>query len=998
MKLVRIAAISVLVLAFLAMVGAGVALHYQNQLVAAVLREVSRRSGVQIVAESSQLEFRNHLIIVLERARVLSQAGEIASMDRLTAAISYHAIFYNSGLPLYALIAEHPRLRLPFDASKASSPGLVRLESWMVQEGLGFLAKLAKVGKRFGAVDLEATDQSGLPLVQQAGLMVFHRRRSPGVWHIALNAIAASPPLKGLHVAVSVRAGTGAKIPAHVALLGRLLYWEMPLEGLSIESFTVSGKSQGKLELRLGDNGAIEGRAELGFKYLEARGPELTGPLELGDCTFDSPFSVSEGRIALSHATLRRAEVQVLGGEVHIDQPYGQNPQVGLEITRLQIAWNDFVQRIRMFRRVPSWLTALTGSVKGGLIRIDSASLESPLDKLRSLERETLLKKLVVSTSFSGVNAVLPPETDLPPVQDLQFQLRYANAVLSVTQGSGQIGDSTLRRLSAQANVTHAPKNLPYKLSLEAEADLDDLKPAVLKGVGALGLPEPERLESLGGRAEVMLDAAGDVVEGRLGPPKQYEIRIEPHRLEVLFKGAPGPITVVSGAVTIEPGRARLHKVGMLATDGTANFNGNLMFRNGVVETYEVRVDMHQMPVEEWLALVVDPGDLSARARMGGELEIRKSSKEGFLADGKLTLASGTMQFGFFRAPMMIQVATVTMQGHRLVLSMPDARLEQEPINFEMTIDDVREPTVRIDAVAQKLDLEVMKFVRMPWTPPTVKYSFKFPVTGHAEIRRAQLEGLSMTNVAADFEYNAGDWRVYNLEARAFGGHIKLELDGRKKDEWIRMRGQITEMQVGPLFLLNPQLVRSPLRGRLDLDADLWADTAGDFFPTMRGRASVKIRDGNLDRFTLFSRLLALIDLKSWLTAQVPDPRVVGIPFRTLTADFKGKDGIFHTENLVLEGPVMDIVANGNFNLDQSTMAMKIGLIPFSTVNWLISNIPLVGQNIAEGTGSLLAAYFNVRGPITDPTVTPAPITSVAELVKKTLGLPINIIRPNTVR
>jgi hypothetical protein len=30
--------------------------------------------------------------------------------------------------------------------------------------------------------------------------------------------------------------------------------------------------------------------------------------------------------------------------------------------------------------------------------------------------------------------------------------------------------------------------------------------------------------------------------------------------------------------------------------------------------------------------------------------------------------------------------------------------------------------------------------------------------------------------------------------------------------------------------------------------------------------------------------------------------------------------------------------------------------------------------------------------------VTPAPITSVAELFKKTLGLPINLIKPDTIK
>ena len=77
---------------------------------------------------------------------------------------------------------------------------------------------------------------------------------------------------------------------------------------------------------------------------------------------------------------------------------------------------------------------------------------------------------------------------------------------------------------------------------------------------------------------------------------------------------------------------------------------------------------------------------------------------------------------------------------------------------------------------------------------------------------------------------------------------------------------------------------------------------------------------------------------------------------------------------------------------------MKIGMIPFNTVNWLLSNIPLVGKNVAGSTKSIISAYFNVRGPIADPHVTPAPITSVAELLKKIFGLPINLIKPDTIK
>ena len=84
-------------------------------------------------------------------------------------------------------------------------------------------------------------------------------------------------------------------------------------------------------------------------------------------------------------------------------------------------------------------------------------------------------------------------------------------------------------------------------------------------------------------------------------------------------------------------------------------------------------------------------------------------------------------------------------------------------------------------------------------------------------------------------------------------------------------------------------------------------------------------------------------------------------------------------------------------DLGDHTMNMEISLIPFITYNWLLTKIPLVGTHIAGGTNDLLAAYFDVYGPIRNPKVLPKPITSLAEFVAKTLSIPINIIRPNTI-
>jgi uncharacterized protein YhdP len=254
-----------------------------------------------------------------------------------------------------------------------------------------------------------------------------------------------------------------------------------------------------------------------------------------------------------------------------------------------------------------------------------------------------------------------------------------------------------------------------------------------------------------------------------------------------------------------------------------------------------------------------------------------------------------------------------------------------------------------------------------------------------------------MNGVGANYRYDHGNWWVRGFKADTLDGRIGLNLSGRQKDDWIHMQGQLMEINGADLMHLIQGPGEPKLTGKLDINGDFWADTNNDFFPTLAGKLAINAQHGTLAKFRLLSRVLGMIDLKSWLTASVPDPRVSGLPYDTMTANFAGHNGIFYTDDLSLKGPVMDMGAQGSINAGAATMDMTIEMVPFHTVNWLVTKIPLVGEHLAEGT-TLFAAYFRVRGPMTDPRVTPKPITSVAELVKKTLGMPINIIRPHTVR
>lgn len=999
MKLRHVAAIVAFVAVVL--VGSALALLYFNQqrLIAAVLDNVQKQTGIDIIPESAHLEIRTHLVVMLERPRVMKGNHEIVSLTRIRALVNYRAIVFKHGLPLRRLTLQGPTLKAPLPASAVSGGGTMPQPSRdLIRRTLAGLGDLGRLGRRLDIIDLTLNDETGKPLLRNAHLTAYHRRLAPKLWMISFEGDCAIPVFAGTHAAGDFQLGSGGELPTDIVMKGKIWYWKLPLDHLSIGNLDIAGGSHGQLSLSLAQDATVDGEAEIGLRDLTIASPDLSVPLELGDYTLQARFTTSSQKVTISQAQIIHGGEPLIAAQAYIERPYEQNPQVGIDLGGVRITWENALSRIRALKRVPQQVELLVQHLTSGQLQVEKASMESPLDALLKLTPETFLKNLSITATLKGLSFKPPAESDLPDVSSASVQIQFAKQVLSALQGSATVGHSQITAMTARLDLSQSLDDVPYQVGFKADADMAELKPATLKLLEVFNVRERERLETLQGIAHVEADASGELRKQTPTRPESYFVRVEPHNLTARFHGAPGPLSIASGTIIVEPDIIRLKKVSARATGGTADFDGDLRIAASGVRTRGITVDVHQMPMERWLPIAVDPDDFSSTGDLGGRVIVSSDGDGGFLLNGKLTLMQGKVQFGFMRSPILARPAIITLHDHSVHVAMPGAELEKSPIDFNITVPDIRNPQIRLDAVVQKLDIEVLKFVRLPWEPPTPSHPPRVPITGHIDAREANLETFGMTNTRTDFSYDRGDWRVYNLTAQAFEGDLNMEILGRRKDDWIHILSRVNGINLGSIFLLSSKFQHEPISGHFDMNADVWGDTDGDFFATLAGATSLKIYDGNLHKFTLLSRLLGLIDLRSWITANVPDPRVSGVQFRTMTADFIGDQGVFYTDNLKLDGPVMDIVANGNINLDQSTLEMKIGMIPFNTVNWLLSNVPVVGQNVAGGTQSIIAAYFNVRGPISDPTVTPAPITSVAELLKKTLGLPVNLIRPDTIK
>ncbi len=1001
MKIFRFAAIVLLILVVLIGGIAAALLANQGRIMHAVLDGVKQRTGYDITASATHIRLSSHLILEFEQPRVSRDGHELGKLESVRAVVSYHSIFISEGMPLYSLVLVRPEFKLPKQAGFAMTTPLPHVGAELVDTIVRLLNGLERAAWRIETIDAKVRDADGNILFDQLGVLAFRRHRQAQIWRVGFSVRVIQAPFDGIRATGAIRVAAKEQEPDHQIAGVSLYFWNDDINRASFSTAKIEGHVSGNAKFSISEDGSATGSLNVGVIGLLLSSRDSGVPENLGGYSLSVNFSETADAVKIDSLRLLHEQTVLAKGNASLTGLTGQKQVLAVEMSAgvpLDVA--TVKSHLRYFRNVPDSVVEALNQTQSGRLLLTSVALATTPQKLMDHPGAAVREGIDVSATLNDVSFNLPEDLKLPGVQKLSAQLRYAHNTMSATQGSAVLDQSSLSEVSARFDFAKKFDALAYQLSLKCDASLGQLFPALRRGMERLKVAAAKQIQSLGGRLNISASATGAFQLDNPTLPEKYRATIEANRATLTAKGAPGPIEFANGSVVIEPGRLKFTKLRLRTTGGDGIVDGAFNLDRSGIHVRDVTVELHDMPAGLWLALAVDPDSLNVQGPIGGKVRLRAdpSKPGGVLANGRLVVSSGAVQFGFLRAPMQVQGASVNLDGRALSVNMPSSTLEGSPLDFRMTIADLADPTLRIDANVDRLDFEVMKFIRLPWTPSAPPVEFLLPVKGHIEARSGNLSKLQMKSIKTDFWRINGDWKVYNFTANAFNGTADLEISGRGKDDWIQIHGKVANMDVGQIFLMSPGRTESPIVGKMWVAADLSADTNNDFFETLGGRASITVRNGTLNRFKLLSRMLATIDLKSWLTANIPDPTVAGIPFQSILFDLKGDKGVFTTENFLLQGPVMEITADGDVNFSESSIDMKLAAFPLNTFNWLLSKIPLIGGNMAGSAGTVVAAYFHAHGPISDPSVTPMPITSVAEIVKKTLGLPINVIRPNTIK
>jgi len=295
-----------------------------------------------------------------------------------------------------------------------------------------------------------------------------------------------------------------------------------------------------------------------------------------------------------------------------------------------------------------------------------------------------------------------------------------------------------------------------------------------------------------------------------------------------------------------------------------------------------------------------------------------------------------------------------------VTVALEEARIE----DGEVTIRDQTQPGSLPLVRAQGLGVILNQVSLAPAPPPFLQ---RLTVGGTVKLREGSYQALKVedfgTNVAIKDSVvrldgisvkllggKGGGRAVANLSGKAPEYETNLTLDTLQMDKLYEALGMLPGLITGTASTQEAITTRG--------------HTPDDFKRTLTGSVRFEIKDGSIRKMDAIGKILSVLNVKRLISGKLPDVTREGVPFDSIAGTLRFKNGLMTTDDLKLEGAVLDAEVKGTFNLSDKQMKMVV---------------------------TALGTDFDVEGPADNPAVSSRAMKGFKEgiggLLDKGLGL-----------
>lgn len=399
--------------------------------------------------------------------------------------------------------------------------------------------------------------------------------------------------------------------------------------------------------------------------------------------------------------------------------------------------------------------------------------------------------------------------------------------------------------------------------------------------------------------------------------------------------------------------------------DSTTSFKGNISIEKGPSLTLDVEYLAEQLQIKQ---LTVKDQYSDAKVAFMHNQDELSLNFAGILHHETLESLFINQQFGKgllsgdfnVKVPLTKQTLPVAkghLEGKGLVLPLPSGD--------KITIEQV---VLVADGNQVKVDASTVTWNDFTWDPFNVTIDFAQEKI-EARVTEAKLCGIDSSglltiagkNLSLDFTFEGKGLDVASSYSCLTEGKVKMT-------------------------------------GTLDFSGKISAQgEAEDLVSNMHGPLEMKLTKGSIEQSKLLARTLEVLNVTEIVKGKLPDLGSTGFAYSTITVQgaFKGEKLII--EKLFMDGDTLDVLGQGELDLEQETIDIELMAAPFKTVDTVVKYIPGVNYLLA---GSLVTIPVSIKGNMTDPRImvmSPSSVGSgLLRLGERIIKSPVKLIETLT--
>lgn len=724
------------------------------------------------------------------------------------------------------------------------------------------------------------------------------------------------------------------------------------------------------------------------FRIQEAQG--LIGQDRVAAKDLAASVFVEPGRIRITTLTGVYGAMHLTDGKAVVSF-LESGPWLELEVTGT-MAGSQLLEFLAKTMKTEQLLRVLAGfrDVEGAAQ--PTFRLVGPLNQSRGI---TFAGGTIVVQSISLSHTALPSR-----LTDLQGRLVLDNGSTRFEQVTGHLGDTevqiqgTLTSGEASQFQNFGVRARGRAMSMARLASLPAIAPETFEGMVSADVTVSGSMAVPHVRGLVVLDEAKLIVPGLGEKPV----------------GAPAALEF-DGEIARTSGVA-MHRLEIVLPSLRIPVKGHILIGERFsidVSTAIGAVSLSRVP--KWISKGgLEAGNLEVSLDLKGE----EKDWNAWLITGWLALTNGLMTVEGFEDPLQDIYARVKLERSRAAVKRIAFRIRDSDLAFEGTVRNwTTRPIITGTIESNQLDLSLLipKGDRSPMRDLLETLAETSQVEVSATAARSQYKHFKFASLSARVIMHDRALNVDRFSAESAHGQVAGRLVAhlpRKEPADVEVSFRATGVPVEELLQSTNTQIRG-VTGDIRLVGSIRGHgrNPNGIYPSLSGKAEVLLENGRILKSNEWAvwKIIGLLNLLTVLQGKV-DFEKEGLPYDRISGTFAVQQGLFQTENVVIDSPILKITAAGNYALPTDQLDLVMAVSPFGAYSKLLKAIPLFGRILAGERKGLATAMFAVKGAVEDPEVTYMPVKSFAygvsglaqlavDVLTNTLLLPLDLVMPD---